>query len=873
MQLRELEVRNWRGLTQTVGPFSESLNLICGANESGKSRLVQALRFALFESCQGRAAYKQALQSWNTPEPPIVRLVIEVGGITYTLKKQFLTKPHTELAGGGKTLRDEEAESRLRELIGARAGGRTEIGVDDMGIWPLLLVRQGESRTIASALLNTDSHSRLQEALAEEIGAATISPAGGQLLERVDEEWSRYYTPTGRENTILTGARTRVERAEQALANAKAAHAEQERTAAALAQARVDLEGFEPRIKQMSEDLQKARTLAEAARSAEGRVKERQIAVQLTQERFQQADQARHERTRQEKRIADMTSEQDRQQAAMQQFDQHREALEDLHHQAVSHSGESDERLRDARKALEQARRAHHARDLDERGRQLDGQIAKLDVNEQAQAQARARRAALPIIAKNTLQQLRDIEREAAQLRAQLQGAALQVGIRAHQPISINGQSVPAGGTVTVAVLDGGPIRIDGVADIEVQGRLGSIDKLRRRSEQADQELAEALQQAGVPSVAAATEAFDAYARATNELEALEREAELISEKPVAELREQRQRLTGERQALGATDGAPDLDAAQLQVIEAEGAREAAREARAQAERGLAQHREETIRVREQLKLLTEQLEAAQAQLQQMPTTAALDEAVQARQQERASAQLALEEAERLYAQVGGAKAPEDASRLERAVEKLVRAKAEAKSNLDQLQGSLRTLVAGGSYETVSDAAGELELAQTALARLLRGAAAASRLREVLRAKHQHVVEQLTAPVVARIKPYLEDIFPGSAPDAGENFSIRGLQTGNTPEDFDSLSGGAQEQFSLMTRIGLAEVLAGDDRLPLILDDSLVNSDAERIKLVHRALDRASRNLQVIVFTCHEPLFDALGADYQFRLPGPQRRG
>ena len=142
----------------------------------------------------------------------------------------------------------------------------------------------------------------------------------------------------------------------------------------------------------------------------------------------------------------------------------------------------------------------------------------------------------------------------------------------------------------------------------------------------------------------------------------------------------------------------------------------------------------------------------------------------------------------------------------------------------------------------------------------------------MLAEKQQQLVDRLTAPVIARIQPYLAEIFPGSALRHGDKLDFTGLQSNNVEEDYAALSGGAQEQFSLMTRIGLAEVLAAEGRLPLVLDDSLVNSDADRIRQVHRALDRASERLQIIILTCHEPLFDELGADYQKRLSPTRTR-
>jgi hypothetical protein len=71
----------------------------------------------------------------------------------------------------------------------------------------------------------------------------------------------------------------------------------------------------------------------------------------------------------------------------------------------------------------------------------------------------------------------------------------------------------------------------------------------------------------------------------------------------------------------------------------------------------------------------------------------------------------------------------------------------------------------------------------------------------------------LTAPVTERVRPYLREIFPGSTLDAADGFDVMGLQSGNLREPFGELSGGAQEQISLLARIGIAEVLAGEGAL------------------------------------------------------------
>ena len=154
MRLLEIELRNWRGLTQVLAVLSPRLNLILGPNESGKSRIFQALQFGLFETYKGTAQRKQALQSWASPEPPFVRIAFSDGEIDYELQKQFLKGASAQLCGGGRTLRGEEAEESLRQILGARPAGNRGAGIEEMGVWPLLMVSQGDSRLPVQNHLN-----------------------------------------------------------------------------------------------------------------------------------------------------------------------------------------------------------------------------------------------------------------------------------------------------------------------------------------------------------------------------------------------------------------------------------------------------------------------------------------------------------------------------------------------------------------------------------------------------------------------------------------------------------------------------------------------------------------------------------------------
>ena len=54
----------------------------------------------------------------------------------------------------------------------------------------------------------------------------------------------------------------------------------------------------------------------------------------------------------------------------------------------------------------------------------------------------------------------------------------------------------------------------------------------------------------------------------------------------------------------------------------------------------------------------------------------------------------------------------------------------------------------------------------------------------------------------------------------------------------------------------------------VVLDDALVFSDDRRMRRMFDILNMAARNIQVIIFTCREQLFDELGARQLALQPG-----
>ena len=253
------------------------------------------------------------------------------------------------------------------------------------------------------------------------------------------------------------------------------------------------------------------------------------------------------------------------------------------------------------------------------------------------------------------------------------------------------------------------------------------------------------------------------------------------------------------------------------------------------------------------------------------PNADALNQTLQEHIGHRALAQQTVEHCRRVFTDLGGEDAELDARRLAQALQSLQGRVQDIRDRVQQLTGALHAASGVGTYDTLQDAQARTDLAGVQLARLERQAAAAKRLWEVFSQERNRVVERLTAPVMQRVRPYLASLFPGCDLDLGDALGMVGLRGEALSEPFEELSGGAQEQLALLARIGLAEVLAGEGTLPLILDDSLVNTDPLRIRQIHRVLFRAADTLQVLVFSCHDVLFDGLGADQVFRLSGSRR--
>ena len=206
-------------------------------------------------------------------------------------------------------------------------------------------------------------------------------------------------------------------------------------------------------------------------------------------------------------------------------------------------------------------------------------------------------------------------------------------------------------------------------------------------------------------------------------------------------------------------------------------------------------------------------------------------------------------------------------ARLEKAIQERRDKRGNLKEKIAGLRSHVEALEGAGLDEAIQKKARELELHGEGHRRSEREVRVLSLLLSTLRTAEQEAKERYLSPVLNRIRPYLQLLFPGAEIAIDEDLRIVGVvREAGYEEAFHHLSMGTQEQIAVLVRLAFAEMLIEQCHpAAVILDDALVFSDDRRMFDI---LNMAARNVQVIIFTCREQLFEELGGKQLSLQPG-----
>jgi hypothetical protein len=156
----------------------------------------------------------------------------------------------------------------------------------------------------------------------------------------------------------------------------------------------------------------------------------------------------------------------------------------------------------------------------------------------------------------------------------------------------------------------------------------------------------------------------------------------------------------------------------------------------------------------------------------------------------------------------------------------------------------------------------EAERAQSEREDLVEEVQSLQLLEAELEAEEERLRDNYIVPVLTRLGPYVESVFPEAVLTLGPDYAVEALQRGTYAEEFVRLSDGTREQIAVLVRLAFARLLADQGmEMPLMLDDALVYSDDKRICAMHRALETGAEAHQIVVLTCREQAFRGLHGD------------
>ena len=882
MKLRKLSVNQFKRFTEPtqLGELGDGLNLVVGPNELGKSTLLDALRAVLFERYSSRARPIMALQNDRSGAAPVVELVFEVSGAEYTLTKRFVRSPHAQLrCPDGTLLEADVAENELRNLLGFAEAGNRGANSETLGMWGVLWVQQGQS--FGKPDLPDSALASLSAGLESEVGMVLGGRRGRELPQVIEQRRGELVTaarrqPRGEYKDTLE----HVSGLEQLLSEQRQQQLEVSDTLEQLAAAEARLS----RLEDGSQDLIDQKELTQAQAQL-GEVMRHDLQLEAARSELQnrqgQLEQAQRAQSERASRRAELTSDQEK----LRQETEHLEELQQRERESLAALEELRQAVTTAEAAVDAAMESEASwrRILDRISRSAELSDLLHRQSEVGFAQERLaavqRRAEQIQVTDEFLQRIRQAAEIADKANAQLRVAATRISfdIPSDRLAGIEADGAPlTDPTTTVEAVEPVAITIPERGRILIEPSVADRDQLLHQEREAQAELRAALGAVGAQSLAEAQvlrdERRDLEATANAAQEELERLAPpggaQTLQPRIDLLRESLEALPSEcetDQLPPRDDAEAALDSAQTELQKARDEERIAREAvevRADAVTELS------VDVRTLQNSVDSQTELIEMRQERLRTE---DESVSDQELAEASeeAELAVTEQQQTVSALeeewsDSTRTQLEAriSRLESVIEQRKSSRVETRIEIVQLRERIEVHDSAGIDEAIERTQRELEQATRQRDRLERELEVLDLLLNTLRAAEREARERYLSPVVNRVHPYLQMLFPNAEIGMDEDLNITGMsRRAGYEESFDRLSMGTQEQIAVLVRLAFAEMLI-DQGAPaaVILDDALVFSDDQRMRLMFDILSHAAQRVQIVVFTCREQLFEGLGA-------------
>lgn len=859
MKLHRLVLTNYRGVSRREIEFPDrGVVVVSGANEIGKSSMIEALD--LLFAAKDRSTKKEVKQVKPTHADVGAEVSAEIstGPYRFVYRKRFHKRAETELtilAPQREQLTGDEAHERALALLEETV---------DMDLWQAQRVWQSAA-TAAVDLSGSDALARALDAAAGE--ADTLSGAEPLLVDRIDEEYSRYFTATGRPTGEWAAAIKRLQTAEAEVARCAAAVGEVDdavRRHAALTGQLAELTGQKAAL---TAELTAARDAAEAVAALRRQVEEADVVAKAAEAT----------------RAASLAAVTERRRVRAD-IDERRTAIIGLE-AAVATAVEEEAAAREvhdeAERAAERARAAveeHHARvdaaravaqrlsDRDEADR-LAARLARIEGASRELAAVEAELAGIQV----TDGSMRVVEAaalavERAAGQVELASARIELDAVAEVEVRVGDDvvRVPAGGGWSVNATSSTEFTVPGLLTARIVPGAPAV-QTQARLDEATAELAAALHTVGAADVATARGLHErrraltqsgATLRAT--VDALTGDdTETALRARLAELRDGQPDAEGLFDLDGPADAAAAraaLDAAVAAHQRAIGDCETHRKVAVAASVKLGEKTNRLGVVREKLAAAQAELSAATERLAAARAVHADDALATAAEADGEAAERAAARAARLRDELAGCAPDAVAARLDEVTRRdraLQTRHEDTTEALREVTAALKVYGTEGRQGQWDCAETEREHAESDYLRVHRRARAVELLRSVMSRHRAATRERYVEPFRREVERLGRLVFGDSFEvEVDSDLRIHNRTLAGRTVPYESLSGGAKEQLGIVARLAGAALVAKEDSVPVVIDDALGFTDPDRLTKMGTVFDVIGGDGQVIVLTC-----------------------
>ncbi|GGY51047.1 AAA family ATPase [Parvularcula lutaonensis] len=870
MRINAIRLRNVRRFGPegiALEDLAPGLNVLTAPNEFGKSTLLDALRFAFFVKDSSREQKTAgSLRSHGATDDPFVEVAFEAGGERYRLAKRFAegrkgSMTRLELLSGGASLLGDDADDRLKALLGA----------DKMQAGPTGLLWVGQGDSLRSIVTQDKTSATREQAetmaslLAGEVSAISGSDDARKVAAAATEALKALETPKNRKATgKLAEAEAIVGALRQRLQAAQARVDRSAKLRDELAAKRAELASLddpEDAARRRAElaEAEKRAADGERLRSERGHTEELIERDRLEQQR---AEERRQELADKVKRLSELRKTAGMAAHALDGLEQDRGMAKKDREAARRKRAAAQEQSAVIREKLDRWQRIDNARRARSERKQL---LDNLDAAQQA-AKSLVEIEQVASQPPIDLNRLREAEQAVDRAEARLSAASPELTVESGGPVSVDGVEVGAGQGA----------RISGEGRISVAGTVMTLalpgrEALREEVQTAKANRDRLFSEMNVTSLSEAQDREDARIRAGAMRDAARRELRRLAPDGIDALRVRIGTLEeGASEGAAPDEGRPELEQALLKAAEAE--RAAAEEERRLSEI-LDQLADKRTQAALELEVMRREAAALDADLgdeaEQEASRKKLDEEIAAVESRIGARRLQIEAIEKALRDVK--RAEKDVERL-RGVEANERRRSESLGkDIVRIETELKGLYADGVEAELAELADELAIAEQRLAKLQERRGALRLIVDLIAEEEETRRETIVAPVMKALDPMLERVFGDARLRFDSEWNPEKLERPGQPEDVRSLSAGTREQIAILTRLAFARLMAErGNPMPVILDDALGYADDSRARKLFGVLHEVAEETQIIVLTCHDRLFRDLGGQGLEPTPFPE---